>query len=111
MKTNYTLYQMAFDGATVKDSEHETIEQAQDASANLGSKWHFYPLSIIVKGKTVKETGGTQCFINTGEAVLSGKLKNKRFTTVKKLFANVSKLSEMYGVSFEDFEQYIIESL
>lgn len=109
MKTNFKLYQMSFDGSTVLDSEHETVEQAQETSANLGSKWFFYPLSVIVKGKTIVETGGSLCHIKSGEPCLSKMFKGKRLITLKKVFSTSSKLPELENANFEEFEQYILD--
>jgi len=108
---NYQLIQMSFDGEYVKDSEHTTIEAAQNASAELGSKWYFYPFSIIVKGQTVKETGGNICYMPSGEPVLSRLLKGKRLKTVKSIFNSLSKSDEMQGADPMLFEEVLIEYL
>ncbi len=110
MKT-YKLIQMSFDGEYVQDSEHETIEQAEQTSSDLGSKWYFYPLTVIVKGQTVKETGGSLCFISSGEPVLSELLKGKRLKTVKHILNTVSKLDEAQYCEWDQFEILLIDYL
>ena len=107
----YKLIQMSFDGAFVTDSQHQNLEQAEQASANLGSKWYFYPFSIIVKGQTVVEAGGSFCNMQTGEVILNSLLKGKRFKTVQNLFKKVSELEEMQGVGCDEFESTLIDAL
>jgi hypothetical protein len=43
------------DDEQVRNSVHETLEDAYDAINNVGSKWIFYPHAKIVQnGKTLK---------------------------------------------------------
>lgn len=103
----YTLYQVAFDGEYVKDSEHAKIEQAQQTSADMGSKWIFYPLSVIVKGQTIKETGGQFLNMETDECLLSKKYEGKRFTTLLK---DLQKLTHsMEGMNYEQVELFLLD--
>ena len=98
---------MSFDGEYVRDSVHKTIDEAIDASAELGSKWYFYPFSIVVTGKSRKvvSMGGTICYIQTGQPVLESIFRGKHLKTVARYFANAaSDISDD-----EDLEQYIIE--
>lgn len=113
-KNKFILFQMAFDGDYVKDSEHGTLEEAEETSADLGSKWYFYPFSIIVKGQTVVETGGN----NYGKdengdfyCILSNLLKGKRLTTVQKIFKRVSELPEAQNVDGTRFEDLLIQNI
>ena len=106
---NFKLIQMSFDGAFVTDSTHETLESAQYTSANLGSKWYFYPWSIITKGQTVVETGGAFYNMKSGKCLLSEKLKGKRFKTAQKLFSKVSKLEDAQNVDSEEFELILLD--
>jgi len=99
---------MSFDGEYVTDSEHDTIEAAQEASANMGSRWIFYPFHIIVKNLTVKEMGGMYYNVETHEALLDVKFRNKRFTTVKSVFEKCSKLPEAQGMDCEEFENLLL---
>ena len=48
----YKIVLMSFDGDYVVDSEHETIENANETATELGSKWCFYPWYFCVKNKT-----------------------------------------------------------
>jgi len=53
----YILQFIALDGATVKDSEHKTINEALKAWDNIGSKWFFYPFGVITtEGGYIRET-------------------------------------------------------
>ena len=109
MKTNqFKLIQMSFDGEYVHDSDHNTIEDAEEASAELGSKWFFYPFSIIVKGQTVKSTGGNLYDMQTQECILSKLLSGKRLQTVKKLFSKVSEMPEAKNLDCVQYEDLLI---
>ena len=108
MKDKYILVQMSFDGEYVIDSKHDTLEEAENTSADLGSKWYFFPWSIIVKGKTVVETGGAFYNMQTNEPILSELLKGKRFTTVQKLFEFTYGTEESAGVGTEEYEDLLI---
>ena len=110
MKT-YKLLQFGFDGSYVTDSEHKRLEDAQNASVNLGSKWFFYPLSVIISGQTVVETGGLYYNTKTGNCLLSEKLKGKRVKTVCKIFTMASKLPELAGCEWDEFENYLLETI
>jgi hypothetical protein len=101
---------MSFDGETVRDSQHDTIEEAQEASADMGSKWFFYPWHIIVKGVTVKEMGGTFTSTKTDRSVLEEIFANKRLSTVKKFFNKISKRPDAQDLDSEAFEMLIITS-
>lgn len=111
MKNLFILYCVSFDGAFVRDSEHETIEDAGNASADMGSKWYFYPFHVIVKGKTIVETGGNLYGkINTSDPVclLSEKYKGKRFATFTKHMKELSKREELQNAGIEEFENELI---
>jgi hypothetical protein len=43
------------DDKEVRDSVHETLEDAYDAINNVGSKWVFYPHAKIVKNGKILE--------------------------------------------------------
>jgi hypothetical protein len=45
----YTTLCMAPDGEFVTDGEFETKEEACENSAEMGSRWIFYPFHFIVK--------------------------------------------------------------
>lgn len=108
MKTQFNLIQVSFDGSHVTDSTHNTIEDAQNASANLGSKWYFYPLSVITKGKTIAETGGYFVNMQTKDTFLNEKFKGKRFATLVKEFKKVSSIPALQNANWEEFESYFI---
>lgn len=45
----YKLLLMAPDGTYVTEGEDLTLEEAGDLSANMGSRWIFYPFHFIIK--------------------------------------------------------------
>lgn len=60
----YQLICVAPDGAHVRDSRHPTIKSAWETAADLGSKWFFYPIPLVVgaKGKRIVDTPeGVSC--------------------------------------------------
>lgn len=42
---------MSLDGDVVKDTEHDTIADAWDVANDIGSKWFFYPIPVVVTPK------------------------------------------------------------
>lgn len=110
MKT-YNLYVVAPDGANIKDSEHPNIESAQNESANLGSKWFFYPFHIITSGSKIIETGGSfYGKSETGKMVclLSEKYKGRRLQTLLNDFKKAASLPDADGVNMEEFELILL---
>ena len=105
---NYKLMFMSFDGETVNDSVHESIESAIEAIDNIGSKWYFYPYCLITKNQTVKEIFGSLVNMQTGESCLNERFGNKRIKTVKKAFNEASKKTEAVGLDVIDFEHFIL---
>lgn len=102
---------MSFDGKFVTDSEHETLEQAENASANMGSKWFFYPFHFIISGKTVKETGEGLVNMRTKEAYMPKMFKGKRLQTVVKEFEKANNYCTANDIEADcyDFESILIE--
>lgn len=49
----YTTLCMAPDGEFITDGKFDTIEEAADNSADMGSRWFFYPFHFIVKHEPV----------------------------------------------------------
>lgn len=107
----YKVILMSFDGDYATDSEHETIEQANDAAGNLSSKWYFYPWYFCVKNQTVVDASGVFVNTKTGEPVLSSIFKRKRFKTVQNTFRKVSKMTEAESMSVDEFESFLIDYL
>ena len=55
MKKALQVVCIAPDGETVRERpEFATIEAAEEHAANLGSKWIFYPIPVIVAGNTIR---------------------------------------------------------
>ena len=88
----YKLICMSFDGDYVTDSTHETIGQAWDTAADLGSKWFFYPFSFVCTEKTI---------IDTPEQLTM--FAGRRIKTVKRIFSNYASKEETEGMDCEEF--------
>lgn len=101
---NFKLICMSFDGAFVTDSEHETIEQAGNASADMGSRWYFYPYHFIVAGKTVKQTGEGLINMATKKAYMSVVFKGKRLQTVVKTFKKANAFCVTNDLQLDGYE-------
>lgn len=85
----YKLICMSFDGEYQTEcQEFKSVDEAGAYSNELGSRWFFYPFHFIVtkSGKTIVEA-----------PELLGKLKNKRVSTVAKLFNKISKRPDVQG--------------
>ena len=52
----YKLIVVAPDGEYQTEGEFKTIEQARERSADMGSRWFFYPFHAILKGEQVVES-------------------------------------------------------
>jgi hypothetical protein len=84
---DYQLICMSFDGEFVSDFKG-SLEDCREASAEMGSKWYFYPFHFILteSGKTVADAGDMlECFIG------------KRFKTVVKKFEELYNRLESDG--------------
>lgn len=111
MRNEFTLICMSFDGQYVTDSTHNTIEDAENASADIGSKWFFYPFHFIISGKTVKETGEGLINMATKKGYLEMMFKGKRLQTVVNAFIkanNYCTANEMEVDSLQ-FEEILID--
>jgi len=107
----YELFQLAPDGAYVIDSEHNTLEEAEEAAACLGSKWFFYPISAIIKGKTIVETGGLFYATDSDEPILSVHLKRRRFGTLVKLLQRTAARLGDRELSYDEYEIELIKEI
>ena len=91
----YKVMVMAFDGDyKIERPEFDTVDDAREYAANLGSKWWFFPFDFIITEteKTIVETGPLLSF-----------LKGKRVSTAQKLFEKNSKREDMQGKDVEEF--------
>jgi len=50
---NYMLLLLSPDGDWTTDAHNSTLDEAQQASENMGSRWIFYPCHFIVKNTRV----------------------------------------------------------
>lgn len=110
MKKEYQLICMSFDGKFVTDSTHNSIEDAENASADMGSKWYFYPFHFIVSGKTVKETCEGLINMQTKQAYMPLMFKGKRLQTVVKAFSTSNEycLKNEIEADCYQFEEILI---
>ena len=112
MKT-IKLICMAFDGDYVTDSEHNNIDDAIDASANIGSKWFFYPFHFILSGSKVIETGQGLIRMSDKKAYSELMFKGRKFQTVintfKKTFVYCME-NEIEENDLYEFENIMIET-
>lgn len=112
MKT-YNLICMSFDGSFVNDSTHTTIDSAENMSAEMGSKWYFYPFHFIVSGSTIKETGAGLINIETHKPYLEILFKGKRLKTVVKEFKKANKFCLENDIQADcyEFEEILIHQI
>ena len=105
----YKLICMAPDGESVTNSEHESIESAQNESGNMGSRWFFYPFHFVVKNETIVSAGGQ--FVNKDGTLFMEKIfKRKRIRTAKKAFRRAQKYCEKNNYLYvDDFELVLID--
>jgi hypothetical protein len=111
MKNLIDVYVMSFDGSIIRDSSHETMDEAQDTIDNFGSKWYFYPWPIIAVNKTVKFIGGIWINIKLDDGMLNILLKNKRIKTVQNIFKHVSAMPGNKDLDVEQFEDTVLAYL
>lgn len=75
MMNNYKLICMAPDGDYVTDIRYASVEECTEASADMGSRWIFYPYHFICSGKTIRVApDGLERF------------QGKRITTIQRIF-------------------------
>lgn len=106
MEKKFKLMCMAFDGATVEDS-FGTLENCRNRSADIGSKWYFYPFHFIVTAtisEIVIETGSGIIDTRTNEAYQSKLFKGRRLSTVKKIFMKTHKAAEKLNTQLDCIE-------
>ena len=99
---------MSFDGEYVRDVREASFEECRSASANMGSKWFFYPFHMIVNDDNiVMETGGViHAQTESGDfvSILSEKLSGMSLPEVSFLFNELSQKEEMENADAEAFE-------
>jgi hypothetical protein len=91
---NYDLIMMSFDGTTVKDSTHRTIEEADEACNNLGSKWFFYPFPFIVSGSRIVACGGGLVRMSDKKLYSELMFKGRKLETARKVFKQTSEICD-----------------
>jgi hypothetical protein len=104
----YNLICMSFDGDYIKDFTG-SIEECQNVSGDMGSKWYFYPFHFIITDKgTVMETGCGLIDLKTKESFLSKLFKNRKIRTVQNVFKKLYKHCDLNDLSLDG---YAYESL
>ena len=106
MKT-YELRCMSFDGEYVTDHKG-TLEECQNASTDMGSKWFFYPWHVITTSKGfIKEACGCLYNMSTHEPILGEMFNGRYFKTMQDRFRKVSKDFEDQELDMESFESFV----
>jgi len=97
----YQLICMSFDGEYVTERpEFESIDDAWEYSNDLGSKWYFYPFHFVIKNVTIKDT-----------PIHLEYFKDKRITTVKRLFKRLSTRSDLINCDADEYLNAIISEI
>ena len=107
----YNLICMSFDGDYVKDFTG-SIEECQNVSGDMGSKWYFYPFHFIITNKgTVMDTCCGLIDLNTNESFLSKLFKNRKIKTVQNVFKKLYEYCDSEGLSLDGnaYESLMIE--
>lgn len=113
MKTKkYDLICMSFDGDYVKNSSHNSIEDAENTSSDLGSKWFFYPFSFILSGQKI--VSSYEGLIRMSDKKSFGELmfKNRKLKTVINTFKKTYDYLNDNDLTAdcEEFEHIMIET-
>jgi len=84
---HYKLLMMTPDGEDYQvEGEDLTLDEAKDLSANMGSRWIFYPLHFIIKDSSMRPSvEPNQRIIEAGE--LLDWAVNKSVNSVRKALA------------------------
>ena len=100
----YQLICMSSDGEYVMDYKG-SLEDCQSASANIGSKWFFYPFHFIIdKNETVIDTGCGLIHMGTKEPFLELLFKNRKLKEVQKVFKNTYEYIEKENIECDNLE-------
>ena len=107
----YELVCMSFDGEYITDSKHETIEEACNASGNIGSKWFFYPFHFILSGSKIIDTGCGLVRMSDKKPFMELMFKGRKITTAVRAFNSLFIELQEEGDSSDccDFELSLIE--
>ena len=112
MKTTYDLICMSFDGVYVKNSSHNSIEDAENTSSDLGSKWFFYPFVFVLSGQKVVST--YEGFIRMSDKKSFAELmfKGRNIKTVIDTFKKTNDYFNTYDLNADctEFEDIMIET-
>lgn len=112
MKTTYDLICMSFTGDYVKDSNHNSIEDAEDTASDFGSKWFFYPFVFILSGQKIASTYEGLIRMSDKKSFAELMFKNRKFKTVIDTFKKTyDYLNENdLTADCDEFEDIMIET-
>ena len=85
----YKLLLMAEDGSFVIEGAELTKEEADNLSANMGSRWIFYPFHLIIKDNG--KVSINQRIIDAGDC-----LEHTIGMAIKRVQKNMSKFAKLY---------------
>lgn len=110
MKTKYDLICMSFDGVYVKDSSHNSIEEAENIE--LGSKWVFYPFTFILSGQKIVSTYGGLIRMSDKKSFAELMFKNRKLQTVINTFKKTYDYLNEHELTADcyEFEEIMIET-
>lgn len=93
VKSMYKLWVMSFDGDTILDGTGKTVEELIHRSADMGSKWFFYPFHIITTERgMIKDLYGA-----------NKQFQGRYLKTIKQIWHDFSKRNETEGMDAESF--------
>lgn len=112
MDKQFKLICMAMDGVYIKDTVG-TLEHCQNQSADMGSKWYFYPFHFIVTtsiGEIVVDTGSGLIDRQSNESYQSKMFKGRKLATVQKVFKKMWLTIEKQNLQLDciEYEHYMI---
>jgi len=78
--SEYQAVLMAPDGDYVTDHRFGTVEEVEEAIADQGSRWFFYPFAVVVGGGTVSEDSRiVRGFDYFGPGIFGGEYEGRTF--------------------------------
>lgn len=92
----YKLICMSFDGEYITETHGDDVQELWEHSANLGSKWFFYPFHFVCTDKTIKESYFPVEW-----------LQGKRIITVKNLFKKLNDELTLRGVTDMEADEFL----
>lgn len=85
--SGYQAVLMAPDGDYVTDHRRDTVEEVEEALANQGSRWYFYPLEMVLVNGPVSDSSriiSAADFYGDGVAIFGGDYVGRTFGTFRR---------------------------